>query len=56
VSPAHSEKITRICVKYSICPNPKRMRKCSEEVDVEFIARNYVRSKSRERKKEELKN
>jgi hypothetical protein len=27
----------------------------SEEIDVEFIAKSYVRSKSRERKKEEIK-
>jgi hypothetical protein len=53
LSPACSTRIDRLCVQYSICTNPKRQKRLSEDVDVEFIAKRFVRAKSRDKKKEE---
>ena len=42
-----------MCVQYSISVNPKKQRQLSDDVDVEFIAKRYVRAKSKDRMKEE---
>lgn len=55
LTPACGARIDRMCVQYSICANPKRMRVLSDDVDVEFIAKKYVRAKSKEKKKEEAR-
>lgn len=53
LSPAYAHRIDRMCVQYSICPNPRRQKRLSEDVDVEFIAKRYVKAKSKDKKKEE---
>lgn len=45
-----------MCVQYSICANPKRQKRLSEDIDVEFIAKHYVKAKSRDKKKEDERN
>lgn len=56
LNPAYTRRIDRMCVQYSICPNPNRQKRLSEDIDVEFIAKRYVRAKSRDKKKEEERN
>lgn len=43
--------IDRLCVKYSISPNPNKTKAIynNEQVDVDFIAKKYAQSKSKEK-------
>jgi len=43
----NQNRINRLCVQFSICPNPNRQKKISDKVDVEFIAKKFVKNKSR---------
>lgn len=49
----YEKRINRMCVTYSICKNPSRQRRTFEGIDVDFITRKYVDSKSKEKKKQE---
>lgn len=45
----HNEKkIDNLCVKFSIIPNPKHNKWGNQSIDVDFLLRNYTRSKSKQ--------
>jgi hypothetical protein len=46
VDSKHERAIDNLCVKYSILHDRKRSRAMSVSVDVDFLVKNYIRSKS----------
>jgi hypothetical protein len=53
LSSQHSQRITRLCVQYSIIPTPRKFSGFSSSVDVETIAHHFIKNKSREMQREE---
>lgn len=52
MGPEQSRRINQICVKYSICSNPRKRKTEPEDIDVEAIARSYINSKSRQKRQQ----
>lgn len=51
----YAKRIDRLCSQFNIGPSPLKHRHFSSEVDVDFIAKHFISSKSKEKKKEEEK-
>jgi hypothetical protein len=55
VDKKYEKRINKMCVKFSIIPDPKKTRRMSDSIDVDFLVKNFTRSKSREYETSQIK-